>query len=187
MSEYADSRHVAVAEAYDFSALGTIVDVGGGTGAALKQIFARYPTPRGIVFDRPEVVAEIPAEECFDGRIAVAGGSFFDQVPPGADLYLLMGVLHNWSDEDCARVLKVVRAAMPADAKVLIVEHMLEPDPAHGNPVMYLLDMQMMAMFEDARERTESEFGELLVASGFSSPRLIPTKSLVSILESVPV
>jgi hypothetical protein len=187
MSEFADSRHRAVAEVYDFSQFKMIVDVGGGTGAALKQIFARYPEPRGIVFDRPEVVAEIPPAECLNGRITVAGGSFFDEVPEGADLYLLMGVLHNWSDEDGVRALKVVRKAMPCDARVLIVEHMLEPDPELGNPVTYLLDMQMMAMFEDARERTESEFRELLVAAGFSPPRLIPTKSLVSILESFPV
>ncbi len=80
----------------------------------------------------------------------------------------------------------MVRAAMPFDALLLIVEQILEPDPAIGNPMMYLLDMQMMAMFGSARERTEAEFGELLAASEFGPPRLIPTKASVSILEAVP-
>jgi hypothetical protein len=75
---------------------------------------------------------------------------------------------------------------MASDARLLIVEHILEPDPAIGNPMMYLMDMQMMAMFGSARERTEAEFGELLTTSGFAPLRLIPTKSPVSILEAQP-
>lgn len=47
----------AVAEAYDFSPFGTIVDVGGGHGLLLTTILAKYPGPRGVVFDSPHVVA----------------------------------------------------------------------------------------------------------------------------------
>jgi hypothetical protein len=46
----------AVAAAYDFSGLATIVDVGGGTGNLLATILATYPQPRGILFDLPHVV-----------------------------------------------------------------------------------------------------------------------------------
>ena len=186
MAQFPDNRHDAIAAAYDFSGAQLIADVGGGNGAALRKILARHPTPCGIVFDRADVVAAWPPSAHWEGRIAVQGGSFFDQVPAGADLYLLIGVLHDWPDEDCSRILRAIRAAMHAGARLLIGEQILDPDPTNVRPMTYLLDIQMMAMFGSARERTEAEFGELLAASGFAPPRLIPTSSPVSILEAVP-
>jgi hypothetical protein len=186
MAQFPDNRHDAIATAYDFSGAQLIADVGGGNGETLRKILTHYPTPRGIVFDRADVVAARPPSAHCEGRIVVQGGSFFDRVPTGADLYLLIGVLHDWPDEDCSRILRVIRAAMHADARLLIGEQIFEPDPAIGRPMTYLLDIQMMAMFGSARERTEAEFGELLAASGFAPPRLIPTKSAISILEAQP-
>lgn len=186
MARFPDDRHNAVAAAYDFSGAALIVDLGGGNGEALRKILARFATPRGLVFDREDVVAAIPQAARLDGRIDLEGGSFFDRVPAGADFYLLVRVLHDWSDEDCIRILRTCHAAMSSKARLLIVEQILEPDPTLGHWSGYLIDMQMMAMFGSARERTEAEFGELLAASGFTSSRLIPTASPVSIIEVVP-
>lgn len=186
MARMPDDRHNAVASSYDFSAAAEIVDLGGGNGETLRRILARFPKPRGLVFDREDVVAAIPAEARLNGRIDVEHGSFFDRVPSGADVYLLIRVLHDWSDEDCVRILANCRAAMSSSASLLIVEQILNPDPASGHPSGYLLDIQMMAMFGTARERTQAEFGELLAASGLSLVNLIPTASAVSVLEVVP-
>ena len=118
------------------------------------------------------------------GRIDVKGGSFFDCVPAGANVYLLVRVLHNWSDEDCVRILRNCRAAMAPEARLLIVDQLLEPDPTVGRKTSYLVDTQMMAMFGSARERTQAEFGEILARSGLSQLRLIPTSSPVWIIEA---
>ena len=186
MASFPDDRHEAVAGAYDFSQARLIVDVGGGNGETLRRILARCPEARGILFDREDVVAAVPSEALADGRIATKGGSFFDGVPSGADLYLIVRVLHNWSDEDVLRILRSCRTAMEPDGRLLIVDHILEPDPSRGRPTDYLLDMQMMAMFGSARERTEADFRDLLASAGFGLRRLIPTPSPVSILEAVP-
>ena len=50
----------------------------------------------------------------------------------------------------------------------------------------YLVDTHMMAMFGAARERTESEFRELLQCSGFVLGRAIETASPVWIMEAMP-
>ena len=184
MAHFPDDRHEAIATAYDFSSASLIVDLGGGNGETLRRILGRYPTPRGLVFDRDDVVAAIPAAARLGGRIAVEGGSFFDHVAPGADVYLLVRVLHDFSDEDCLRVLRTCRPAMPAGARLLVVERMLEPDPERDQPTEYLIDAQMMAMFGGGRERTQAEFEELLRAAGFAATRLIPTSSPVSIIEA---
>ena len=112
------------------------------------------------------------------------GGSFFDGVPAGAEVYLLVRVLHDWSDDDCVRILRNCRAAMAPEARLLIVEQILEPDPTLGRKTSYLVDTQMMAMFGSARERTQAEFGEILARAGLSQLRLIPTSSPVWIIEA---
>jgi hypothetical protein len=94
-------------------------------------------------------------------------------------------VLHDWGDEDCLRILRACRAAMRPETLLLIGELILDPNPARGWSIGYLHDMQMMAMFGSARERTEREFSGLLAEAGFALRRVIPTGSPVSILEAV--
>ena len=184
MANFPDNRHAAVAAAYDFSGVELIADIGGGNGEALRKILARFVKARGLLFDRPDVVDAVPVGSRMDGRINAAGGSFFDSVPVGAEVYLLVRVLHDWSDDDGIRILRNCRAAMAPTARLLIVEQILEPDPTVGRKTSYLIDMQMMAMFGSARERTQAEFGELLAQSGLSQLRLIPTSSPVWIIEA---
>jgi SAM-dependent methyltransferase len=186
MANFPDNRHAAVAAAYDFSRARLIGDIGGGNGAMLRHILSRFATPRGLLFDRDHVVDSIQAGELLDGRIEVARGSFFDRIPHGADVYIMSRVLHDWPDEDCAHILRVCRAAMGPDARLLICELILEPDPARGRPADYLVDTQMMAMFGSARERTADEFASLLNESGLALRRIIPTESPVWILEAAP-
>ena len=187
MANFPDNRHAAIAATYDFSTAGLIADIGGGNGAALRHILAQYPTPRGLVFDREDVISAITLDDLMQGRITAEGGSFFDHVPSGADVYMMIRVLHDWGDEDCVRILRACRAVMTPTARLLLGEQILEPDPALGQAVGYLIDVQMMAMFGRARERTEDEFGDLLQQSGFTLLRVIPTASPISIIEAMPV
>jgi hypothetical protein len=186
MAHFPDNRHVAIATAYDFSAAQVIADIGGGNGAALRQILGRYQAQRGIVFDREDVVAAINPEQLMGSRITAEGGSFFDRVPSGADIYLVIRDLHDWRDEDCVRILDNCRTAMRPDALLLLGEEILELDPARGRAVSYLIDMQMMAMFGHARARSEGEFRILLRRAGFTLRRIIATQSPVSIVEAMP-
>jgi SAM-dependent methyltransferase len=186
MANWPDDRHNAVAAAYDFSKAELIADIGGGNGEALRRILERFPDVRGIVLDREDVVAAIPSEGLASGRISVQGGSFFEQVPAGADIHLLIRVLHNWADEDVLSILRSFRAAMGSKGRLLVVEQILAPDPSHGRPADYLVDMQMTAIYGSARQRTEAEFRALLTPAGFELLRVIPTASQVSILEAVP-
>jgi hypothetical protein len=186
MANFPDNRHVAIAAGYDFSAARLIADIGGGNGAALRHILGRFPHARGLVFDRDDVIAAMTPADLMDGRIAAQAGSFFDRVPAGADTYLLVRVLHDWSDEDCLRILRNCRAAMGADALLLLGEEILERDPARGRATAYLIDVQMMAMFGHARARTEAEFRALLDQAGFVLTRVMPTASPLSLIEASP-
>ncbi len=175
----------AVAEAYDFSGIGTLVDVGGASGNMLGHVLSRHPHLKGVLYDLPHVVTDAPALlEKFGvaDRVAIEGGSFFEGVPKGHDAYLMSHIIHDWDEQECATILGHCRDAMADDGRVLIVEMVIpENDDPHPGKV---LDM-MMLTGPGGAERTPSEYAELLAASGLRMTRVVPTGSAVSVVEAV--
>jgi hypothetical protein len=174
----------AVADAYDFSAFGSIVDVGGATGNMLAHILARHPQPKGILFDRPHVVTEAPAllrARGVESRVAIEHGNFFEHVPTGADAYILSHIIHDWNEDQCLTILGNCRKAMKPGAKLLIIEFVL---PEGNTPHLgKLVDMVMLAI-PGGEERTAGEYETLLASAGLNMTRVLPTASDVSIVEA---
>lgn len=149
----------------------TVIDVGGGLGHWIGAILERSPSCRGVLFDRAEVIAEAPDRP----RVEKRAGSFFDAVPEGGDVYLLANILHDWSDADCRRILGRVREAMSERARVVVVDLVVPPgNPEHPGP---LVDLMMMVLFRDGRERTEAELAALAADAGLVLERIVPTAS----------
>jgi hypothetical protein len=175
----------AVAEAYDFSLLGVIVDVGGASGNMLAHILARYPQPRGVLFDLPQAMTDAPAllrARGVDGRVTIERGSFFEAVPAGGDAYVLSHVIHDWSEDRCLTVLGNCRKAMKPTSRLLLIELVLREGNAPG---FGSADMVMM-VFTGGEERTAREYEELLARAGLRMTRVVPTASSASIVEAVP-
>ncbi|MBI3212519.1 MAG: hydroxyneurosporene methyltransferase [Mycobacterium sp.] len=170
---------------YDFSDRRLVIDVGGGHGALLAAVLTRAPQANGILYDLPSVVADAgPVLDAagVSARCAVTDGSFFDSVPDGGDAYLLKSIIHDWDDESSLTILRNVRAAMAADAKVLLFEMVL-PQGAPPHPGM-LLDLEML-VHAGGRERTAQQYAELLSRAGLRMTRVIPTAGPASIVEAV--
>jgi hypothetical protein len=174
----------AVAAAYDFSGLKTIVDVGGASGHLLATILGRYPDAQGILFDLPHVVRDAPALIASRGlsdRVTIEAGSFFERVPAGGDVYLLSHIIHDWSEDQCLTILGHCRRAMRPGSRLLIIEMVLPPgDAPHPGKVLDL----MMLVGPGGQERTEQEYGALLATAGFRLTRVVPTQSAVSVVEA---
>ncbi|WP_327358697.1 methyltransferase [Streptomyces sp. NBC_01304] len=185
MAAFSGSVDDIVADSCTLPDSGTVVDVGGGRGGLLRAVLNRAPGLTGVLFDQPQVVGEHHLDnEELAGRWRAEGGDFFTSVPAGGDLYLLKHVLHDWNDEDCLRILRAVRAAAPAGARLLVVDAVLAPgnEPDLGK----LVDIVMLAVLR-GRERTEAEFGTLLTAAGFRPERVIATKAFASVVEATAV
>ena len=137
----------------------TVVDVGGGNGALLVDLFRRRPGLRGIVFDLPETDRD---ENALGDQIEFVAGSFFERVPTG-DTYVLSAILHDWADETATAILRTIRASAPPGARVLIAESVIplgnEPQGAKW------LDLLMLVL-AGGRERTEREWRGLLEGAG---------------------
>jgi SAM-dependent methyltransferase len=176
-----------IVDAYDFSGLGTIVDVGGGQGLLLAAILRRHPTAKGVLFDLPQVIEQakdVLEQAGVANRCSVVGGDFFQSVPAGADCYVMKAIIHDWDDERARRILTNCRTAMAPDGRVLVVDRVIPErlEPTFVNERGTLMDLTMLVL-TGGRERMEAEFRELFESARFTLRRIFPTPSGLSVVE----
>ncbi len=174
----------AMLDAYDLSGVKTFVDVGGGNGKTLISVLSRYPEMQGMLFDLPHVVeAAAPNFRAagVDSRVKTVGGSFFEEIPTGGDVYLLRHIIHDWYDEQSTQILSTVRRAMQPGSRLLIVESLILPgnEPSVGK----LLDLVMMVL-PGGMERTVEQYRTLLAGAGLKLTKIVPTAADVSVIEA---
>lgn len=177
MQSKAAADIAAVLGAVDFSQYGTIADIGGGLGHLLRAILPSAPATNGILFDLPEVIASNPGST---DRLTAVAGDFFRDALPRADAYLLMEVLHDWSDKDCVKILSAIRRAADPGAHVLVIEGIV-PE-AGDDPRVNTLDVVMLTV-TGGRERTASELSGLFDQAGFRLRSVVPTESPMQIVQ----
>ena len=174
----------AVAAAYSFDGIHSVVDVGGGHGLLLATILARNPHLKGTLYEVPHVV-----EGCRNGpltpvmeRCTLVSGDMFSSVPAGADAYIMKHIIHDWPDDLCVKILTACRKGVNPGGKLLVVDNVIQSgnDFSPGK----FLDLQML-IFPGGGERTEKQFGELFTAAGWELSRIIPTAAADSIVEGV--
>jgi acetylserotonin O-methyltransferase len=173
------SPHIAAA--FDLSRFRSVVDLGGSTGHLALAIRDRYPEMKVCVFDLPEVIAE--TAHFTAGRAQLAGGDFFKDALPPADLYLLGKILHDWSDEKCRRLLKRICEGLPPGGGLLLAERLLEEDRL--GPVSVHMHSLNMLVATEGRERTFSEFRALLLGAGFSEVQSRKTGAITDAMLAV--
>lgn len=186
MAGISDANDAAIASAYDFQRFIRIVDLGGGRGGLLVQILKRAPQAVGVLFEQPQVLeaATRPDEAGLLDRTEKVVGDFFEAVPGGADCYVIKGVLHDFDDDQCIRILSNCRKAVRADGVVLIANQDLPAsiDGPHPNLTM---DIQMMTLL-GGRERSVSEWSELFRQSGLKLGATIETSVGFTLIEGKP-
>jgi hypothetical protein len=130
MANVASMLAYAVLMAYDFAGISFIVDVGGGQGSLLEKILQFNSDMRGTVFDTASTIErtkQLHGNNAWGRRCSYVPGDFFTSVPPGADAYILSGVIHDWDDDRAIRILGNCRRAMTRNSRMLLVD-MVVPD-----------------------------------------------------------
>lgn len=178
MTSMAAGDIASVLDAYEFGRFGTIADIGGGRGHLLRAILDTAPASHGVLFDLPEVIGSLDLEH---KRLTAQAGDFFHDGLPAADAYVLMEVLHDWTDTECVAILTAVRRAAAPGATVLVVENVL-PDEKGADRRGQTLDVIMLAV-TGGRERTPSQFTKLFRHAGFRQEAVIETAGPLRIVE----
>ncbi|KAL3632300.1 hypothetical protein CASFOL_025284 [Castilleja foliolosa] len=177
-----ECRHV-------FEGLGSMVDVGGGTGMLAKGIAEAFPELECIVFDLPHVVDGMEGSK----NLRYVSGDMWECVPH-ADAVLLKWTLHDWDDEDSVKLLKKCKEAINPSknngGKVIIIEMVLVDDKEeeeHDKATETKLFFDMLMMVEvTGKERTEKEWAKLFYAAGFSTYNITRGLGLRSVIEVFP-
>ena len=173
-------------EAYDFSGVSTVLDVGGSLGALLAEVLKANPKITGQVLDLPALAEPCAAylqQRGVGERAGFIGGSFFNAVPSGFDAYLIKSIVHDWQDAEARVILERCRAAMAEGARVLVIEQ-IAPERVRGAADLPPIRGDIMMMTANGgRERTEGEFRELFASAGLKLDRIVPTRGLFSVLE----
>ncbi|HTC78616.1 MAG TPA: methyltransferase, partial [Terriglobales bacterium] len=189
MTNFSQVVIAAALQAYDFSGIGTLVDVAGGHGMVLTAVLQKYPAMKGILCDLAEV---IPGAQQrirslgLEKRCRAEVADFFKSVPAGGDAYIMKHIIHDWNDQQCTTILRnclhALTAAGKKKGKVLLLESVISADNAPH--FAKWLDLEML-VFPGGRERTQAEFAALFEGAGFKLTRVVPTESPLCVIEAV--
>uniref|UniRef100_A0A2N9EQ34 O-methyltransferase C-terminal domain-containing protein n=1 Tax=Fagus sylvatica TaxID=28930 RepID=A0A2N9EQ34_FAGSY len=150
-----------------FEGLGSLVDVGGGTGTVAKIISEAFPHMKCTVFDLPHVIANLTDSQ----NLKFVGGDMFQSIP-SANAILLKSILHDWSDEECINILKRCKEALTSkgmEGRVIIMDVVInqKKDEHDVTKTKLLFDALMMVTF-NGKERNKKEWEKLFLEAGFS-------------------
>ncbi|MFI0982716.1 methyltransferase [Streptomyces sp. NPDC021093] len=164
----------AVPETVDFSQSSHVVDIAGGSGQLLSTVLRAAPQTRGTLVDLEHTIpiARKHLEQTVGTERVelIAGNMFADELPAGADTYLLSRVLGDWGDDDCVRVLNRVRSAMSAHSRLLIIERVVQDD---GTGLLApLWDLHLLVL-NGGSQRTLSDYHGLAARSGLTVERSV--------------
>lgn len=168
-----------------FQGVSSLVDAGGGHGAAAAAIAKVLPHVKCTVLDLPHVVAGAPTS----GNVQFVAGDVFEYIPP-ADAVLLKWVMCLWQDEDAVKVLRRCKEAIPtrdAGGKVIIFDAVVEPVGSQNvllRETQVLFDVQMMRV--DGGEREEHQWRKIFLEAGFKDYKITPMLGFRSIIEVYP-
>ncbi|KAI3818406.1 hypothetical protein L1987_12212 [Smallanthus sonchifolius] len=168
-----------------FQGLDSIVDVGGRSGKVAKAIAEAFPDVSCICFDLPHVVNGLVGSK----NLTYVGGDMFEAIP-NANAVLIKWTLHDWSDEECKKILKNCKKAIPCKekrGKLVIIDMVMKVDEGDNEllETQILFDMLMMNCLT-GRERSEKEWSELFLDAGFSDYKITPILGLRSLIEVYP-
>ncbi len=175
-----------LADDYDWTTVRQVADVGGGTGSLIAEVLRRHPRLHGMLVDLPETAAR--AREYLAGlglgdRCEVVGRSFFDPLPPGADVYMLNRVIHDWDDDSARAILRRCAEAAGSTGRVLVIE-------SHGtggsDPAAFAEMNLRMLVLAGGRERTIDDYTALAASAGLHVTEVHRASKSHVIIECIP-
>ena len=145
-------------QAYDFSDMRTVVDVGGGNGTLLVEILRRHAHLSGVLFEAPAVAARadalLDATDLAD-RCEVRAGDFFERVPAQARLLRARQRPPRLGRRPGDRDPAQLPPRMSRGPACLIVERLIPDDGDDPVPTL-LSDINMLVLTGGKSERTPS-------------------------------
>ena len=166
----------ALAEKFDFSKYETLCDVGGATGQLSIAVAGRHPHMRCTSFDLPvvEPIAKRTIEAAgLSDRVTTAGGDFFSDPLPKADVVTMGLILHDWNLERKMQLIQAAYDALPEGGAYIVIESLID-DARRENAFGLLMSLNMLIEFGDAFDYTGADFAGWCGEVGFRDTEVLP-------------
>ncbi|KAJ5089581.1 hypothetical protein N7532_008265 [Penicillium argentinense] len=149
-----------------------LVDVGGSVGHDLSEFRRKWPDASGrlVLQDLPEVLEQARSMSLHESIEIMEHDFITEQPVKGARAYYMHSVLHDWTDENCVKILKNIVPAMKCGhSKKLINENFIPETNAYWETTSS--DIIMMADFAST-ERTAGDWHALIGAVGLKFSKI---------------
>lgn len=159
LNSYALHDYRPALDHIDLRGIELIVDAGGGVSALGRWITEEHPSIQVTVLERPEIVERFGVAT---ERLRWLQRDLLAPWDVRADMVILARVLHDWDDEAAQQILVGARGVLPEGGRLVILEMLLDSESSNGR----LCDLHLL-MVTGGRERTRSEYEQLLHSAGF--------------------
>ena len=166
----------AVANAFDWHSVRSLLDVGSGPATYPIALCRRFPHLRATIFDLPgtsQITARYVREAGLNDRIDLAPGDYRrDPIPGKFDAIFLSNIIHGENpDRNQALIGKLAANLTPAGS-ILIKDHILDETRAHP-PVGAIFSLLMLLTTDGGRCYSFGEIKRWLERAGLTQIRQI--------------
>ncbi|KAK7714917.1 hypothetical protein SLS57_006989 [Botryosphaeria dothidea] len=189
-----------VLDSHDWKSVGkaTVVDVGGSAGHDAVVLARNFPELSITVQDLSKVKSEFDASvpEEFRDRVKFMEHDFFQPQPVQADVYMFKMILHDWPDQEAAKILRALVPSLKPGARVLLFEYIGSHDESGDGPALprsiqqmgTATDLRLMALF-NAKERPVDAWKHIFKLADerfeVSNVKANPQQNFFAVIEAV--
>lgn len=174
MSGVSRGANMAIAQKFPWATYHTCADIGTAQGDLVTQIALAHPHLRGLGFDLPEVgpvFEEYIATNGLMDRVRFAGGNFFTDDLPQADVLLFGHILHDWDLDTKLMLLRKAHAALPPGGAVVVYDAIID-DERKQNAFGLLMSLNMLIETPGGFDYTGADCIGWMQKAGFKDCRV---------------
>ena len=173
MTGVSRGANMAIAQKFDWSKYKSCADIGTAQGDLVTQIALAHSHIQGIGFDLPQVgpiFSDYVQHNGLADRVTFAGGSFFTDDLPKADVLLFGHILHDWDLPTKKMLLKKAYEALPDGGAVIVYEALID-DERKANAFGLLMSLNMLIETHGGFDYSGADCINWMTEAGFKSCR----------------
>ena len=174
MSGVSRGANMTIAQQFPWADYRTCADIGTAQGDLITQITLAQPHLQGIGYDLPEVgpvFEDYIAVNGLSDRVHFAGGSFFTDDLPKADVLLFGHILHDWDLPTKKILLAKAWTALPPGGAVVVYDAIIDDDRKQ-NAFGLLMSLNMLIETPGGFDYTGAECIRWMREAGFKDCRV---------------
>ncbi len=174
MTGISHSANLAIAENFPWKSYRSVADIGTAQGDLVVQVVLSNENLKGIGFDLPEVAPifeEHVASHGLTDRVRFAGGNFFEQPLPRADVLMMGHILHDWNLEEKKLLIRKAYEAVPPGGALIVYESLIDDDRC-SNAFGLLMSLNMLIETPGGFDYTGADCVGWMLDAGFSEARV---------------